>query len=548
MTDNVPLVLILEDYPTQRISYEQTLRRRGFHVRSAGTVDDGLALAQELAGRVDVAVLDMRMDRDSEANSRTGVDVGRALVARRDLPAPLFLFYTAYEECNYYSAAVELGAAAYLKKTNSDNTDLMRHVRVLAVNSLLTSRRYAHTWPEHELGRRYTSYFEAVVHACGDYLAPTLVHWLGVECCLVIMEGDRVVPVVEGLAPQRSGIGDWRSLLTIVQSSTTGCYVSGLEARQDRATDHVDTLFPGTATWSAIELASVGDLRVLAIFGRSPGSDRPEIISSRAEHIGPLALRYLRSAVETRLIALRDLVQGHQEEVFRSREQLRMISGFTSAIAQRLTNSLSSLSPTAPQVEPLPDLKRLCAELYTMGNVLAGAASDSGAGRADLAHAFEEVLAEPFLRPGSVQLDQELPADLRVGLSPDALARVLRTLLVWLCGRASPDLGRPAVQASVLRLHPRHDPAVEIRLLDRSPLLPEDLRERLFEPYAQPVLYPLEDGSYESGILDLFLARFLVHGAGGQLLAEPRGDGAEGHQIRLILPADAASSAPAPSS
>lgn len=49
MTDALPLVLVVDDYPDAREMYAEWLRVCGYRVASAGTVDEALDLAHRLA-------------------------------------------------------------------------------------------------------------------------------------------------------------------------------------------------------------------------------------------------------------------------------------------------------------------------------------------------------------------------------------------------------------------------------------------------------------------------------------------------------------------
>lgn len=542
MTDIKPLIFIQEDYETQRLAYEHSLLRRGFRVCAAGTVDEGIMLARELAGQVDVAVLDMKMDNDAVARGRTGVDVGRTLIEDRRSPAPQFLFYTAYDETSYYAAAVELGAAAYLRKSGADNMDLMRHVRTLAVASLLSSPRHAASWPEVTIANLKTSLIDALIYTCSEFLGPTLERWLGVECCLFVRHQKQYIPVSAGLTATGEA-HDYLVLDSLIQSSPTGCYISNDDVHNLSGRSPVGRLFDQVSTFTAIEIATVGELKVLAAFGRNPASPRPEIISSRAEYIGPLALRYIRPAVEARLSALRDLIALKTQQLEISRTQLRGIAGVADTTAQRLSDTLSLVEGQPTHAAYVQEQWRLVAELRELSATLATTfrddAHDAGGKRCEMSEVITDVLSEGekrgFLLRDLFRVSWSLPGA-PVLLGRSQLYRVLRSLFTWLCNRAlETPLPRPIGMSALLQVVAGVT-FVILTLEDQSPTLPPESLESLFQPYAHPVSYPLRDGTVERGVLDLFLAHFLVQHAGGHLHVTPRGEPQTGHHVSITLP------------
>lgn len=108
----------------------------------------------------------------------------------------------------------------------------------------------------------------------------------------------------------------------------------------------------------------------------------------------------------------------------------------------------------------------------------------------------------------------------RVQADPDGLQRVLLNLIVN-AAEASPPGGRVRVEVSA-----GTGPEVEVRVLDRGPGLPEEIRHRIFDPF-------FTTKPHGTG-LGLTIAHRLIEAYGGRLSAGNRPQG--GAQFVLALP------------
>jgi DNA-binding response OmpR family regulator len=97
---------VVDDEPDMVVSYERLLRRRGFHVISAGTLREGMELVRRLP--LALLVCDVRLpDGD-------GIDVVRA--AKTLDPRPPTVVVTGYGSSPGRQIALAAGASAYLTK------------------------------------------------------------------------------------------------------------------------------------------------------------------------------------------------------------------------------------------------------------------------------------------------------------------------------------------------------------------------------------------------------------------------------------------------
>ena len=68
-------ILVVEDSNPQRKALHSALKMRGFSVSSTGDIGTARKLARELEGKLDVVVLDMRLE-DKQDPTITGADLG----------------------------------------------------------------------------------------------------------------------------------------------------------------------------------------------------------------------------------------------------------------------------------------------------------------------------------------------------------------------------------------------------------------------------------------------------------------------------------------
>lgn len=121
MTDEKPTILLVEDDRFLRKAAEATLRQHGFTVVAAA---DGVeALAQATAARPALILLDLIMPK------LQGFEVLRRLKAAPDTAGiPVIVLSNLGQETDV-TRAMELGAVAYLIKSNLSLQELVQKVR-----------------------------------------------------------------------------------------------------------------------------------------------------------------------------------------------------------------------------------------------------------------------------------------------------------------------------------------------------------------------------------------------------------------------------------
>ena len=112
---NCSLILLVEDDPTLREAWSDTLTQQGYQVRSAGDALDGLAQAR-LEPRPQLALLDLGLP-PKPGDPTVGLGLLRQLVL--DIPGIKAIILTGQDEAAVSWRAIELGAFDFLLKPAS---------------------------------------------------------------------------------------------------------------------------------------------------------------------------------------------------------------------------------------------------------------------------------------------------------------------------------------------------------------------------------------------------------------------------------------------
>jgi response regulator NasT len=105
MTEDQPLILVVDDDRLVLATLVAGLKQAGFEVIEADNGDDAILLARKFKPRL--AILDMRMQ------GKSGMDVARYLAANT---ATGFMFLSAFGDADIVEEATRMGALGYLVK------------------------------------------------------------------------------------------------------------------------------------------------------------------------------------------------------------------------------------------------------------------------------------------------------------------------------------------------------------------------------------------------------------------------------------------------
>src|ERR1044072_7985386 len=100
-------VLIVENEPGKKTSYSRELTSRGFDVYNAGTVKEARNWIDQAGEKIDVALLDMRLEDEPDEPQTSGAELGLELKRKAGNNVPEFLIRSAHTIVGYYKSAFE---------------------------------------------------------------------------------------------------------------------------------------------------------------------------------------------------------------------------------------------------------------------------------------------------------------------------------------------------------------------------------------------------------------------------------------------------------
>ncbi|HXU36131.1 MAG TPA: response regulator [Blastocatellia bacterium] len=184
-------ILVIEDSEAQREALLLSLEMRGFSVASAGTVQEARERFSELDGQIALMVIDMRLE-DSSAPGITGADLAVEFCNTHPRRRPEFLILSAYSPVDYYKLAIELGVAAYLSKEVTNNKTLVRHIRSLLIRRNLSAENDSVSRRISTIAETSRWLSETSVRFCQEIVAPVLSAFLGAPFIIIINDGRQV--------------------------------------------------------------------------------------------------------------------------------------------------------------------------------------------------------------------------------------------------------------------------------------------------------------------------------------------------------------------
>lgn len=177
-------VLIVEDDEIQREGIEVALASHGMKVYVAGTKYEARQQAELRWDELDVVIIDMELD--DPATPPFGPEIVMEVRDRKkDTFPPEFIVFTRYESNDYYRLALNLGAAAYLKK--GTGTPIV-HVKVLALRRALNGKNPKLTSEVERIAVQSRNISEAILTFCRTLLKSAFEAYLGVPFVILFTE------------------------------------------------------------------------------------------------------------------------------------------------------------------------------------------------------------------------------------------------------------------------------------------------------------------------------------------------------------------------
>jgi DNA-binding NarL/FixJ family response regulator len=536
-------VVIIEDNEPQRLALQSALEHRGFEVCGAGTVEEARKAIDVLGDKIDVMVLDMRLEDPNEP-STTGADIGIQVQDEHPNWLPEYLIHSAFAEVNYYRLALRLGAAAYLSKQETDLGDVVRHVRALAMKRALRLERPQVAETLRSIFDSTKNLSAAVKKFCGDVLAGELNACLGAPYVLLLTDETGT----QNFATNTDLPTGHESLYTTLQAMAHGIsnfsspyeisdeVIKHLPAPINRNEAEIYERLPKSAF---IPLANVKNFRLsLGLFQPKRGEARyPEDTGKLASVLA----QYVRSTIVEHFLRILVHLDSQKRTMLKSTSHLCLFLGQDQ---QAIIEEGINMGHIQPETDTRQKLVMMADDLWETGTILANVAN-SNPQEEHPSFQMQELVFKAFKDLEEKRVIKDMHFDVigtcKIRAKQDDIYIAVARLLQWLAQRkieTPPDV-EPGITVTCLQ----NDNTSEIIFEDRSNRLPARLREQLFMPFSISVIPAPDTKLRGPGLyLPLYLAKMLVEEKYGGWLDDKSDeiDGSVGH--RLVMRFDSRNS------
>jgi ActR/RegA family two-component response regulator len=517
-------VFIVEDELGIRETYSRELSNRGFDVYSAKTVNDARYLIDELGEKINVAMLDMRLDKDPDEPKTTGADLGLELKRKCVNIIPEFFIRSAYAKVEYFKSALELGAAAYLSKNDTYLDDVIRHVRALMLRHFLKVENPSVLEELNRIAATTKNIIDSIKAFCEHILAPAFADCLGAPFFLLLtdevdtqncagsadmpLSSERIYHILQAVT---HGNADPTTPYTFDQRHVS-------EARNAQETFMIEQL-EGAAF---VSLASVNDYRLsLGILKPRKEEKFPE----EPAKLAAVVARYVRSTVCENFIKILVQLDTKRKTTLGSTSQLCLFLGQDQRAIVDEGVTMGELNPDS--VTHLR-LHAMAEDLEETGIILMNVAKSVDGEdmvRIKMPELIEETwddLSELW-RLKDIKFSME--GECSVLADEQDLYIIMARVLQWLAQRKVAT--EPPNEPTIAVRCESDERSARLIFEDRSRRLPARLRERLFEPFtlavpsARSLAAPqrgtgeigdeeIKASRHRPGYLPLYLAKMLV--------------------------------------
>lgn len=517
-------VLIVEDEPEVKETIHEELELRGFTVMSADTISEARNLVNKLSDGIGVAVLDMRFEKDPDEPETTGAQIGLKLKEKCSASPPEFLIRSAYADVSYYKEALDLGAAAYLSKGNTNLFDVIRHVRALMLKHFLKLENPEVIDQLNRIAATTKSEIDSITAFCEQTLKESLSDCLGAPFLLLLTDKNGT----HNLAASPNIPSGSQPIYGMLQAMTHGnadltkpyCFEPKHVAHLNNASDRV--LVQRLEGSVFVPLASAYDYRLsLGILKPSPEEKFPE----EPDKLARVITQYVRSTICDNFIKIlvqldikRKTTIGSTSQfcLFLGQDQLAIVDDGVEAGDLR-TGSMTHRR-----------LRLMAEDLEETGTILMNVAEsldDKSTTPVEMRELIEETWQELRTSWGLKDINFCIEGDCSVLANEVELSIIVARVLQWLAQRKVTT--EPPNEPAIFIHCETDDRHTRVIFEDRSRRLPQRLRVRLFEPFTLAVLSARslatlpekkengEEGEWKStkhrpGYLPLYLAKTLV--------------------------------------
>jgi CheY-like chemotaxis protein len=541
-------VLNIEDQPRQRQTLHEALERRGFRVESPDSVDGVRKIARELGSKLDLVLLDMNLDEWSR--DVTGADLAIEIKRMCQGDPPEFLINSSFGGEHYYRLAVELGAAAYLRK-NADLSSVMAVVRALLLRRALRPDRQDAEERIERIARASRSRLHAIQMFCELVLSNELGATLGLPFVLLVTDSGGTQKVA-GNAELPNGyleLYDRVQSLAFADAASSKPFVvnaATLPASGDQETDLLSRL--DRAAFVRLAIVDRHSLSLGVMHQGKPESQAPEDAESLAETLE----RLLQPTAVSHLLKL-TTVWGDLN--VRRRAVLEATSRFCLWVGQQQADLLGAAErqgevTSVAATQYLSQLANLGTDLWDTGALLgelsaedalrsqpteANDPASSGlvagttfAGAELVSSVWREVARSRNVAESALRISGDAPVSNR----RDYLAIAVGRLLEWCIERSI--TGEP--EGLTVSLQDTDSQSI-LTFEDDNPRLPKPIRDQFFDHFASQSQSASGEGA-NSHRLGLFVAKIFIElGLVGQIedRTEDRPDPV-GHRFIVRIP------------
>lgn len=541
MTTNTT-VLLIEDDPSQLRGMTDDLIDADMKVYGAGSKEEAKQEAERHWDELDVAIIDVQLDRPP--TPPTGPEIVMEVRDRKkDTFPPEFVVWTEHQDKEYYRLALDLGAAAYLRKGNG--TPVV-HVKVLALRRALNGKNPKITSEVERIAVQSRNISEAILTFCRTLLKSAFETYLGGSFVILFTEGATTWNCADN-AELPAGSSDLYHTLQALahgQGNPIEPFVLDIDKLELNREDFLLYKKLDRAAFLPISLSN--DIKLSIGILRPENSEDGETREQTYEEILCTVLaQHLRPTVLENIISLWSLWTD-------SYVTRNSIAKLCLRVGQEISDGLTA--DDKEQIQELADDLIDTAQYLNYDSLNRNERSED-ISVTEVIEKSWELIAKSTDQP-TAKLD--LQGDGVVRAQRRDVAIIISRLLQWFAYRStSTPLDVPPVIK--VKCETAGGDAI-ITFEDNSYRLPAELRRRLFETFSQAISTPfpeVESSKFtaqevdekkpknrprklEGRYLPLYLAKVLVEGRYHGILKDHSDEIVErnyGHRIRIQLPA-----------
>lgn len=550
-------VLLVEDSVEYLAPLHEDLEKKhNMKVYIATNKEDARRQAEEHWDELDVAILDVRLDE--AGTSPTGPEIIMEVrEKKKDSFAPEFIVWTSFDENEYYRFALNLGAAAYLKKGYDPP---IIHTKVLALRRALNGKNPKIVAEVERIAAQSRGISDAILTFCRTILAPAFETYLGAPFAILFTEGETTRNCASNVPSLPDGSPDFYHTLQALahgKGSPTEPFVLDISKIEPNPADVPLAIMFEQAAFLPLALSGGIKLSICILHLESEEAKRlrdlnfkefkfmKHVMQSYEECLCSVLAQHLRPTVLENIISL-------WSQWTESAVKLNSIAKLCLRVGQEISAGFDSEDPERMLQELSDDLVNTSQYLDHVSRNWRVEGEDIPVRK--LIETSWKLIDEPSGRDVP-KLDIE--GDCVVRAQKRDVAIIVSRLLQWFAyrGGSTPSDIPPAV---TVKCETRNGGAALI-FEDHSTRLPQELRRRLFETFSQAISTPfpeLDSSKFEFAAggqerkgeapqlqgryLPLYLVKILVEARYHGLLKDLSDEIAEhtyGHRILVQLPA-----------